>query len=80
MRLNNKVALVSGSSRGLGLAIAKAYAREGAAVVLNARHADELQQALDELRRATPDAPLLAAVADAAVPGQPSFFFENVEA
>jgi len=65
MRLNNKVAMVTGSSRGLGLAIAKAYAREGAAVVLNARHADALEQALAAVRRQTPDAPLLAVPADA---------------
>ncbi|MBI3743282.1 MAG: SDR family NAD(P)-dependent oxidoreductase [Chloroflexi bacterium] len=37
MRLKNKVAVVTGASRGIGKTIAKAYAREGAKVVVTAR-------------------------------------------
>ena len=44
--LDGKVAVVTGSTRGLGLAIARAYVREGAAVVLCGRSPAELEQAV----------------------------------
>ena len=37
MDLKNKIVLVTGSSRGIGLAIAREFAKEGANIVLNAR-------------------------------------------
>jgi len=47
--LQNMVALVTGSSRGLGLASAKALAAEGARVMLTARGAEQLARAADEV-------------------------------
>jgi len=45
LRLKGKVALVTGSSRGIGLAIAQAFAAEGCRVMLSARSADTLREA-----------------------------------
>jgi glucose 1-dehydrogenase len=50
MRLGNKVALVTGSSSGIGEAIALAFAREGATVVVNySRHEDAAQEVLEKI-------------------------------
>ena len=51
-KLNNKIALVSGSSSGLGLAMAMALARSGAEVIINGRDKAKLitlqQQAAEQ--------------------------------
>jgi gluconate 5-dehydrogenase len=48
--LSGRVALVTGASRGLGLAMAEALAAAGATVVLNGRHPDTLKVAADRIR------------------------------
>jgi 3-oxoacyl-[acyl-carrier protein] reductase len=49
-RFEGKVAIVAGSSRGIGLATGRRLATEGACVVLNARHEEGLTASVDKLR------------------------------
>jgi len=50
--LQGKVALVTGSSRGIGRAIALEYARAGAKVVVSSRKFDACQAVVDDITRA----------------------------
>jgi gluconate 5-dehydrogenase len=47
--LSGKVALITGSTRGLGFAMAEALARQGASVILNGRHAGTVEAATRKL-------------------------------
>ena len=49
MRLKNKIVLVTASTRGIGLACAKACAKEGAIVYMAARNLERAQEIADEL-------------------------------
>ncbi len=51
--LQNKVALVTGGSKGIGKAIARELAREGADVVISARTLSDLESAAQELEAET---------------------------
>ncbi len=50
MLLGNKVALITGSGRGIGRAMAKLFAKEGAAVFLTARTESELAGVAKEIK------------------------------
>jgi NAD(P)-dependent dehydrogenase (short-subunit alcohol dehydrogenase family) len=56
LKLTDKRALVTGSTKGIGLAIAKGLAAEGARVIVNGRSEASVAQALEQLRRAHPGA------------------------
>jgi NAD(P)-dependent dehydrogenase (short-subunit alcohol dehydrogenase family) len=49
MRLANKIAIVTGGGSGIGRAIAAAFAREGASVVIAGRHQDKLDRTAAEI-------------------------------
>jgi NAD(P)-dependent dehydrogenase (short-subunit alcohol dehydrogenase family) len=55
-RLDGKVALITGATRGIGLAIAEAMAQAGARVVISSNEADECVRVADELRAGGRDA------------------------
>ena len=65
--LGNKVALITGSSRGLGFASARALAMEGCRVVICARGKERLLEAERELRDLSASDRVLALVADVSV-------------
>lgn len=56
LKIKDKLAFVSGSTKGIGYAIAVGLAREGVQVVINGRSQQSVDQATEALRATVPDA------------------------
>ena len=76
MHLEGKVAIVSGGSRGIGRAIARALAAEGATVVIAARNPDSLARTVAELRKES--ASVEGLMADVGVEAQVTHLVQHV--
>jgi short-subunit dehydrogenase len=64
IQLNGRRAVVTGSTAGIGFAIAEGLARAGASVVINGRGQERVAAALKELRLRLPEAELTGVAAD----------------
>ncbi|HEY6802965.1 MAG TPA: 3-oxoacyl-ACP reductase FabG [Pyrinomonadaceae bacterium] len=75
MDLENKIALITGGGRGIGRAIALAFAREGARVAVAARTLEQVQQVAAEIDQTGRS---LALVCDVSDPGSVAKMFDDV--
>lgn len=64
LQLKNKRAFISGSTSGIGLAIAKVLAAEGVEVILNGRTQARIDQAINQIKMEFPEAKLSGIPAD----------------
>jgi NAD(P)-dependent dehydrogenase (short-subunit alcohol dehydrogenase family) len=64
--LSNKKVLVSGSTAGIGFAIAKGFAKEGAVVYVNGRSKEKVDKAVKQINAEIPAAQVIGVTADLA--------------
>jgi NAD(P)-dependent dehydrogenase (short-subunit alcohol dehydrogenase family) len=76
--LDNKVAIVTGGTKGIGRSIAEALAREGASVAICGRSRDDAESVAEELGRST-SGRVSGAAMDVTDPASVSSFFSFVE-
>lgn len=69
LKLQDKSALVSGSTKGIGFAIAALLAAEGARVIINGRTETAVKDASERIRGATPGARVDGFAGDLSLPG-----------
>ena len=64
LQLKEKTALVTGSTTGIGFAIARSLAAEGAKVIINGRTQDRVNAAVEKIKSETGNQSIYGAVAD----------------
>lgn len=51
LQIRSKTAFISGSTQGIGFAIAEALAKEGATVIINGRKQESIDEAIDKMKK-----------------------------
>ncbi len=64
LQLNNKTALVTGSTSGIGFAITELLAQEGSTVIIHGSSAEGVQKSIQKINSNNPSAKLIAGAAD----------------
>jgi len=77
LKLQDKIALVTGASRGLGFATAYGLVKEGCRVAINSRQQDNLNAAVKKLNRET-DGRVIGVAGDVADPQAPAQIVQQV--
>lgn len=78
LNLNHKLALITGSTKGIGKAIAMELAREGADVIINGRQEEEVEKVTDEIRGLFPGINPRGVAADLANPEERERLFRKI--
>jgi NAD(P)-dependent dehydrogenase (short-subunit alcohol dehydrogenase family) len=64
LKLSNKTVFITGSTAGIGFAIARRFLTEGAQVTINGRTKESVKNAIDELMKSVSDAKISGIPAD----------------
>lgn len=64
LKLSNKTVFISGSTSGIGFAIARRFLTEGAQVIINGRTKESVENATNELKALVPNAKIFGIPAD----------------
>ncbi len=64
LKIKNKIALITGSSQGIGLATAKNLCKEGTKVIINGKNKEKLEKAILSIKKEFPEAKIEGVVAD----------------
>jgi NAD(P)-dependent dehydrogenase (short-subunit alcohol dehydrogenase family) len=78
LKLSGKVALVSGSTGGIGLAIATTLAQEGATVIVNGRTQERVNAAINQIKHSIPNVKLQGIAADLGTPAGVELLLQQV--
>ena len=79
LQLSDRIALVSGSTAGIGLAIATTLAQEEATVIVNGRTQERVNDALKSIQQSVPNAKLQGIAADLGTTAGVELLFQQVQ-
>lgn len=79
LQLKGKTALISGSTQGIGLAIALQLLKEGAVVIINGRTTARIDEAIAKLKQQVPDAQVSGVAADFSKVEEVNLLLEKVQ-